>query len=87
MGEPRQLLVTEAETRVVVDEADGLHVRIDRHRAEELETARSRSFSSKYGQRIFFMCCMLVCNLCSLCDICHDDFDNMRNVRAVAIDP
>ena len=40
MGEPRQLLVTEAETRVVVDEADGLHERIDGHRAEELETAR-----------------------------------------------
>ena len=35
-----QFLVAEAETGMVVDETDGLHKRIDCHRAEELEAAR-----------------------------------------------
>ena len=38
-GRTRQFLVAEAEAGVVVDEADGLHERIDGHWAQKLEAA------------------------------------------------
>ena len=45
-----QFLVAEAEAGVVVDEADGLHERIDGHRAKELEAVRLEFGGNAVGE-------------------------------------